>query len=213
MLIKSSSQCCKIKISVSRTCKRLNTDAKCSHLIVCVCFATSVNLSLVWFLGQLWELLSLQVAYFHHKHTHMCTFLFILSMELNRCLPPAPLNFTPLITLYSAEATWGLMVSALVLGEIVQCAGRSLKGLMFVSTAHLRWGVSELPTPGPPRKRMNTGWPFRWRKTNTRLCGARSGRQHAWLGQDTSITSPILRARLTHSIYLYIFLYNSLNLL
>lgn len=52
-------------------------------------------------------------------------------------------NFTSVITLYLTEATWGLMVSALVLGEIVQRAARSLKGLIFVPTAHLCRGVSE----------------------------------------------------------------------
>lgn len=67
----------------------------------------------VWLPERLWVLVTLQVSYRQWLWT---------------CMYRHPVHSASLITLYLGEATWGLMVSAPVLRQIVQCAVRSQKG-------------------------------------------------------------------------------------
>lgn len=86
-----------------------------------------------------WNQLTLQATCFHHKqiHTHS---LPLCPWNWTRVYCHLP-NFT--LIMYFMEPTWGLMVSALALRKIAGHAGRSLKSLIFVSTIHLCWGVSQ----------------------------------------------------------------------
>lgn len=108
-----------------------------------------------------WLPLTPQVVYLSHMHTHVHTHTFPL------CGIEPVFTATPSILPWLLCTSWKPHGARWLVhwGEIVHRDGRSLKGLIFVSTIHLCWGLSgqdaELLTSA---LRMSACWPSCQRK-------------------------------------------------